>query len=61
MSVTQDAHCFWATPSHCVGQSIANTAHSHTTHKVYTFIIYFPLHVSVLHSDHHQAEYRVGR
>jgi len=28
---------------------------------LYTFIIYFPLHVSVLHIDYHQVEYRVRR
>jgi len=38
-----------------------NTTHTHThthTQTHYMFVLYFPLHVSVKHVDHHQAEYR---
>lgn len=59
--VTQAAHCFWATSSHYVGQSLAYTVHSNTTDKFYMFIIYFPLRVSLLHIDHHQVECRLRR
>jgi len=34
---------------------------SNTTHKLYTFVVYFPLHVLVVHVDHHQVEYRYRR
>jgi hypothetical protein len=50
-----------ATSFHCAGQSLANTAHTNTTHKLYTFGFYCPLQVSAMYIDHHQVEYRYRR
>lgn len=32
--------------------------HNNTTHKLYTLVFYFPLHVSTIRIDHHQVEYK---
>jgi len=35
--------------------SQANTVYTNTIYKFYTFVFYFPLHVSAIHIDHHQV------
>jgi len=38
-------------------QSItSNTLHTNTTLELIVFVVYFLLHVSVIHIDHHQVE-----
>jgi hypothetical protein len=44
----------------CEG-SLVNTAHKNTTHNIYKFVVYFLLHVSAIHSNHYQIEYRYRR
>jgi len=39
----------------------ANTVHTNTTHKLCTFVFYFPLDVSATYIDHHRVEYRYRR
>jgi hypothetical protein len=46
----------WADTSRYVSQSLTNTVHTNTIYQLYTFVVYFPLHVSAVHIVHHQVE-----
>ena len=44
-----------------IGGSLAITVHTNTTYKRYNFVVYFLLHISAIHTNHHQIVYRYRR
>ena len=48
-------------PLNSLDFSQANTFHTNIIHTLYTFVFYFPLHVSAIHIGHHHVEYRYRR